>query len=186
MSDKNSKNIIRRNFPNAKIVDDVAASLYLNGYLTLHSLQKGIYLFLDEIKNPEIKFTPNYYLIAKAICLINIKGDWLAHIADFNITTLISSLSIHKGKKASKLYEVPSDVNDNEAWNLSKLKFLKDNIIGQPVFIESSEQANMVEWDYFKLSDLNMLNSEIRKSDELNTYLKNQDLMTLVKSHTVK
>ena len=184
MSENDFNDLLKRHFPKATVVDDVESTFILNGYIPQKAIQKGIYLFVDGMKGPDVVFSgfnDKFYLIARAICIIEIKGEYLAHIAEFNVTSLISSLSTFGKLKASKLYGIPSDPDDQKEWNDLKEKYVANKIIGKIIKVEHAHAPNAVTWRFGDNEDIDVLKNTLRISDKLSEFLGEKELYHVLK-----
>ncbi|KLT64751.1 hypothetical protein [Pedobacter sp. BMA] len=181
MSGKSFQDLLKRSFPNAIILDEVTSKFHLNGFTSTRSLQKGSYVFVGELKNPNVIISginDKFHLIAQAICMIELNGEHLAHLAEFNVSTLISSLSVGNGTKGSKLYNVPA-FNDEESWRYEKTAYLENHVMGKLVKVISAEVANVVSWEFGRPEDL-LLADQCLISDPLKEYLGGKSLASVL------
>lgn len=167
------------------INDEVLTKFVFNGFVaSKRSLMKGFYLFLPEVRQPTIVIegiNDKFYLIAKAICIIEIKGEILAHLAEFNITTLISSLSwfINPESQSIKGSRVYTQIDDFP-FQESKTKYANNYIINNLVEVTKAEKPNEVTWRFINSNEIPFINSDIKLTDNLKEFLKDESLKSFI------
>lgn len=177
-------------FDNSKLpkgfvrLDEVAEKFHLNGFLPGRSLQKGQYIFLDELRGPDVVLdgiNDKFHLISRAICIIRLNNETLGHLAEFNISSLISSFSTCNGIKASKLYGIPHNTSNSAAWDEMKTAYIQNQIIGKLILVEKAERANEIQWRFGKQVDLPSIDKNIKLSDALKKYLGERSVTELIR-----
>lgn len=116
-------------------------------------LQKGRYVFIDELKEVYINDAIVPIFSAKAIIINEIDGSLSGDIETVNISDLIlkqSSFLNENGSiiEAHKLYVWPRNLGSTKEWTASKQEFLNQFILNFPIQILSLQESNGVTWKY--------------------------------------
>jgi hypothetical protein len=116
-------------------------------------LQKGKYVFIDELQEVYKEGLSVPFFSAKAILMIEKDGKLSGDIQTVNISDLIlkqSSYLDETGKiiEAHKLYNWPRNLGSTKEWSASKQEFLNQYILNFPIEVLSTQESNGVTWKY--------------------------------------
>lgn len=116
-------------------------------------LQKGKYVFVDELKEIFKEGASVPFFAAKAIMISENDGLLSGDIKMVNISDLIlkqSSFIDETGKvtEAHKLYIWPRNLGSTKEWTANKQEFLNGFILNFPIEILSTQESNGVTWKY--------------------------------------
>ena len=117
------------------------------------SLQKGRYVFVDQINEELAEGAIVPTLSAKAICIIEKNGLLHGQANKINLSDLILKQSTYidgNGKmiEAHKLYTWPRNLGSTTDWTAAKKEFLNQFILNFPIEVISLQESNGVTWKY--------------------------------------
>lgn len=116
-------------------------------------IQKGRYVFIDNLTEEENFGSPIPYFSAKGITIAEKNGILTGDINTVNISDLIlkqSSYIDESGKniEAHKLYTWPRNLGSTAEWTAAKKEFLNQFILNFPIEVISLQEERGVTWRY--------------------------------------
>lgn len=116
-------------------------------------LQKGKYVFIDNLEQEHPQGVSVPFFTAKAIIILEKDGVLSGEISTVNVSDLIlkqSSYLDETGKiiEAHKLYTWPRNLGSTPGWAAAKQEFLNQFILNFPIEIVSLQESNGVTWKY--------------------------------------
>jgi len=116
-------------------------------------LQKGRYVFVDQLTEELAEGAIVPTLSAKAICIIEKNGLLHGQANKINLSDLILKQSTYidgNGKmiEAHKLYTWPRNLGSTTDWTAAKKEFLNQYILNFPIEVISLQESNGVTWKY--------------------------------------
>lgn len=132
-------------------------------------LQKGKYVFIDDLKEVYKEGSSVPFFSAKAILIIEKDGTSTGDIQIVNISDLIlkqSSYIDENGKtiEAHKLYTWPRNLGSTKEWSASKNEFLNQFVLNFPIEVLSIQESNGVTWKYITPENFKDFPEDIRGS----------------------
>lgn len=132
-------------------------------------IQKGKYVFIDELKQEQPEGVSVPFFTAKAIMILEKDGILSGEIATVNVSDLIlkqSSYLDETGKviEAHKLYTWPRNLGSTPGWAAAKQEFLNQFILNFPIEIVSLQESNGVTWKYITPENFKDLPENIQGS----------------------
>ena len=143
------------------------------------SLQKGRYVFVDQINEELAEGAVVPFLSANAICILQ-KDDLLHGLTEkVNLSDLILKQSTYideNGKmiEAHKLYTWPRNLGSTTGWTAAKKDFLNQYILNFPIEIISLQESNGVTWKYITPEEFKHFPSNIDSTDEFQHFASHQ------------
>lgn len=116
-------------------------------------LQKGRYVFIDDLKEEQNPGSPIPYFSAKAILIVEKDGSITGDIKTVNLSDLILKQSTYidesgKAIEAHKLYTWPRNLGSTIQWTAAKQEFLNQYILNFPIEVISLQEERGVTWRY--------------------------------------
>jgi hypothetical protein len=138
-------------------------------------LQKGKYVFIDELKQEQPEGVSVPFFTAKAIMILEKDGILSGEIATVNVSDLIlkqSSYLDETGKiiEAHKLYTWPRNLGSTPGWAAAKQEFLNQFILNFPIEIVSLQESNGVTWKYITPENFKDLPENIQGSADFQEF----------------
>ena len=132
-------------------------------------LQKGKYVFIDNLQEIYKEGSSVPFFSAKAILIIEKDGKLTGDIQTVNISDLIlkqSSYIDETGKtiEAHKLYTWPRNLGSTKEWSASKQEFLNQFVLNYPIEILSIQESNGITWKYVTPENFKDFPDDIRGS----------------------
>ena len=138
-------------------------------------IQKGKYVFIDQLTVIEDNNSSVPYFSAKAIAMLKTDDKYEGVITNFRISDLIlkqSSFIDDNGKtiEAHKLYVWPRNLGKTKEWTASKEEFLNEFILNFPIEIISTQESNGVTWRFITPEHFKKIPEGIDASEEFQEY----------------
>jgi len=138
-------------------------------------LQKGKYVFIDELKEEQVTGSPIPYFSAKAIIIAKKDKKITGDIGTVNLSDLIlkqSSYIDETGKiiEAHKLYTWPRNLGSTLEWTAAKQEFLNHFILNYPIEIISLQEERGVTWRYITPENFKQIPEDIRASSSFQEF----------------
>lgn len=146
----------------------------------LLKLQKGKYVFIDDLKEVYINEAVVPVFSAKAILINEIEGNFSGDIQTVNISDLILKQSSYidaNGKiiEAHKLYIWPRNLGSTKEWTANKQEFLNQFVLNFPIEILSTQESNGVTWKYITPENFKNLPDNIQGSEGFQEFVNHQN-----------
>jgi len=129
-------------------------------------LQKGRYVFVDQLTEELAAGAIVPTLSAKAICIVEKNGLLHGQIDRINFSDLILKQSTYidgNGKmiEAHKLYSWPRNLGSTTDWTTAKKEFLNEYILNFPIEVISLQESNGVTWKYITPEEFKHFHDDI-------------------------
>ncbi|SDZ94118.1 hypothetical protein [Pedobacter hartonius] len=143
-------------------------------------LQKGKYVFTDELKEELTEGLSVPFFTAKAIVIKENAAEFSGDIAVFNISDLILRQSTYidengKMTEAHKLYIWPHNLGSTAQWTAAKQEFLNQYILNFPIEILSLQESNGVTWKFISPENFKKIPASIQASPEFRDFADHQE-----------
>lgn len=117
------------------------------------NLQKGKYVFMDNLEELYQDGSPVPALVAKAISISEKDGVLTGDVALMNVSDLIlkqSSYIDENGRvlEAHKLYTWPRNLGSTKDWTASKIAFITQYILNFPIEVISTAENAALTWKF--------------------------------------
>jgi len=143
-------------------------------------LQKGRYVFVDQLTEELAEGAIVPILSAKAICIFDKEGVLHGLIGQINVSDLILKQSTYidaKGKmiEAHKLYTWPRNLGSTTDWTSAKNEFLNQYILNFPIEVLSLQESNGVTWKYITPEQFKNFPGDISGSPDFQQFANNKN-----------
>lgn len=116
-------------------------------------LEKGKYVFIDELDTAYQEGSAIPFFFAKAIFMVEREGIIQGELRNVNISDLILKQSSYINEQqqlieAHKLYIWPRNLGSTNEWTAAKREFLNEFVMNFPIQILSLQENNGVTWKH--------------------------------------
>jgi hypothetical protein len=138
-------------------------------------LEKGKYVFIDELDTAYQEGSAIPFFFAKAIFMAEREGVVEGEIRNVNISDLILKQSSYVDEQkhlveAHKLYVWPRNLGSTNEWTAAKREFLNDFVMNFPIEILSLQEHNGVTWRYISPENFKKIPEELVATPEFEAY----------------
>jgi hypothetical protein len=130
------------------------------------TLQKGKYVFMDELQEVYHADSPVPALLARAIRITEKEGVLFGEMGLLKLSDLILKQSAYHdeaGKiiEAHKLYTWPRNLGSTKEWTASKIEFINQYILNFPIEILAVQPTEGISWKYISPENFKNFPAEI-------------------------